>query len=339
MIEFRLSVDALSNTRFGYSPLAEVQSSLRQLGAPVSSFLMRRWLEDVTDQVEDVDLELLGAVAPPGKWTAYLLTAWSPDPKVTLERQLEEYAGLPADDIRADLEQVWRDRPMPDRLRRTLAGPKPGIQIATAIQEYWQIAIAPYWSRIRAVLDDDVAYRAGRAVSQGITAVFDDLHPEVSVGDRVILVDKPHHADLSYRGTRITLIPSVFVWPALIIGHEQEDAFSLAYGARGVARVWEGLPPAEMAESDLGTLLGRNRAAILQRLGVPMTTTQLARELGQSPGTVNQHLKVLQRNGLLDSWRSGRSVLYRRTDLAGSIIAASEYRGAVTRLRPGTDAS
>lgn len=54
-----------------------------------------------------------------------------------------------------------------------------------------------------------------------------------------------------------------------------------------------------------------------------MTTTQLARELGQSPGTISQHLSVLRRNGLLDSWRSGRSVLYRRTAIASSVIAAA----------------
>lgn len=327
MIEFRLSVEALSNTRFGYSPLAEVQSSLRLLGAPRPGYLMRPWLRQVAGQLDGVDLELLGAVAPPGKWTAYLFCVWSRHPGVTIEEQLEEFAALPPEDICTDLAQVWRDRPMPGRLERTLKARRPGRIIADAMAEYWQVAIEPFWARMRAVIDDDVAHRASRAVSLGLTSIFDDLHPEVSIESRVIRVDKPHHADLSYPGSRITLIPSVFVWPSLIIGHEQDDAFSLTYGARGVGRVWEGIPVAEAAEGDLGALLGRNRAVILRRLELPMTTTQLARELDQSPGTVNQHLTVLKRNGLLTSWRSGRSVHYRRTELASSIIAASEHRG------------
>ncbi|MGH3461416.1 MAG: ArsR/SmtB family transcription factor [Kribbellaceae bacterium] len=93
--------------------------------------------------------------------------------------------------------------------------------------------------------------------------------------------------------------------------------------------MWEGLSSvesAERAESEgdaLGALVGRARAAILARLDVPMTTTALARELGQSAGTVSTHLSILRACGLLTSWRAGRSVLYRRTPLAASVLAAS----------------
>src|SRR5690606_22658127 len=109
-------------------------------------------------------------------------------------------------------------------------------------------------------------------------------------------------------GTRITLLPSVFVWPHLFIGHEGENQFSLIYPARGVGRVWEGLAPADEATNDLGALVGRSRAAVLHRLEVPMTTTHLSRVMEQSPGTVSEHLSILRRNGLVVSWRSGRSV-------------------------------
>ena len=76
-----------------------------------------------------------------------------------------------------------------------------------------------------------------------------------------------------------------------------------------------------------GLLIGRTRAAILRRLDVPMTTTQVARDLHQSPSTVSEHLTVLRGNGLLISWRAGRGVLYRRTPLASSLMAASEAQG------------
>jgi DNA-binding transcriptional ArsR family regulator len=38
---------------------------------------------------------------------------------------------------------------------------------------------------------------------------------------------------------------------------------------------------------------------------------------------VSQHLSVLRRNGLVISWRAGRRVLYRRTDLAASIVGSN----------------
>lgn len=115
----------------------------------------------------------------------------------------------------------------------------------------------------------------------------------------------------------------MFAWPNLLIGHEGPNEFTLTYPARGVARAWEGLPHAQCVLDDLTTLVGRTRAVLLHRLETPSTTTDLARELSQSPGTVSRHLSVLRRNGLLKSWRAGRRVLYRRTPLATSVIDAS----------------
>jgi DNA-binding transcriptional ArsR family regulator len=332
VIDFRLSVEALGNTRFGYSPLAEAASSLRLLSAPKPGFVMQPWLTDVAGRLESVDLELLHAVVPTGSWVPDFLFLWSADPKVTIEHQLDQLSELPADLIRRDFEQGWQCG-LPGILTELLDRERPGAVIADALWEYWQAAIAPYWSRVRAVLDDDVSYRGGRALSQGILTIFDDLHPEVSRVDQLVRVDKPHHASAVCDGDHLTLVPSVFVWPGLIIMEEAEisNAFTLTYAARGVGKVWEGLPASETADNDLGALLGRNRADILGRLAIPMTTTQLARELGQSPGTVNQHLSILKRNGLLESWRSGRSVLYRRTALASSIVAASEQQRSVLR--------
>jgi DNA-binding transcriptional ArsR family regulator len=76
-------------------------------------------------------------------------------------------------------------------------------------------------------------------------------------------------------------------------------------------------------EDRLGSLLGRARAAILTMLSVPMSTTQLAHELEQSPGTVSQHLSILRGSGMVTSWRAGRSVLYRQTALGASVTAAA----------------
>jgi len=336
VIDFRLSVEALGNTRFGYSPLAEAASSLRLLGGEKPGFVMQPWLTDVAGQLGPVDLALLRDVVPPGNWAPDFLFLWSPDPKVTIEDQLDQLAALPVARIRRDLEQGWPDHPLPGRIAELLAHPRPGAMIADALWKYWQVAIAPYWSRIHAVLDDDVSYRGGRALARGFLSVFEDLHPEVTREDHLVRVDKPQHPSQVLVGDHITLVPSVFVWPGLIIMEECEGAnsFTLTYAARGVGKVWEGLPDAEVADNDLGALLGRNRAEILRRLGIPMTTTQLARELGQSPGTVNQHLSILKRNGLLESWRSGRSVLYRRTALASSIIAASDHEHHGPALRP-----
>lgn len=328
MIEFQLTVDALGKTRFAYSPLAEVASSLRSLGEGRHAYVMMPWLRDVRGSLQSLDFELLQALAPPGRWAPEFLFALSYSPAITIEQQLDAMSGLPGGQIRDDLRGTWKDGALPPNLERLLedeeALPR---RISDLIFDYWQVAVAPHWQRIRSVIDDDVAYRGAKAFTGGIFSMFSDLHPEITLVDRVLNIDKPHHRDASYQGTQITLLPSVFIWPNLIIGHDTADEFRLIYAARGVGRVWEGLPSTANRMGDLDSLIGRTRAAILRILDVPMTTTQVARDLQQSPSTVSEHLTVLRGNGLLISWRAGRGVLYRRTPLASSLMAASEAQG------------
>jgi hypothetical protein len=44
------------------------------------------------------------------------------------------------------------------------------------------------------------------------------------------------------------------------------------------------------------------------------------------PGSVNQHLSVLRRAGLVTAWRSGRFVVYERTALGTSVVDSSRGR-------------
>jgi DNA-binding transcriptional ArsR family regulator len=335
VIRFQLSGEVLGRTRFAFSPLSEVTLSLRLLGRPHLSHLHARWLHLTRDRLSGVDLPLLFAVAPPGKWILSCLVPSADTTRITIEEQLTELTSVSPAELEADLAQIWGDRPRPSYLTDLLdAGARgPGI-LAEKLWEYWTAAIAPHWPRICAILEADVAFRAGALAERGLFALLDDLHAEISVQGHDLLVDKPHHADGTYRATRLILTPSVFGYPNLTVEDGEPGVFCLTYPAHGVGRVWEGLePPDYGADNQLATLFGRTRAAILERAAVPVTTTQLARELGQSPGSVSEHLSVLKANGLLSSRRTGRSVLYWQTPLAQSMI--STHRTSAT-LRPGT---
>jgi DNA-binding transcriptional ArsR family regulator len=52
----------------------------------------------------------------------------------------------------------------------------------------------------------------------------------------------------------------------------------------------------------------------------------LAVRLGVTPTAVNQHLRALRAGGLLVSTRSGRLVLYRRSDLGDLLVASARPR-------------
>jgi len=340
MITYVLTTDVLGNTRFSFSPLAEATLSLRLIGCPHPTHIHAPWLRSVRNRLDGVDLELLLAVAPSGKWVADCLMPAPSGPQVTIEEQLRELAQISAAEMGRDLQEVWQDEPaVPRRLRELVrTGAHGPQQLAETLWDYWDAALEPFWNKICTVLEDDVFHRVAAQMNSGLFALLEDLHPEVSLDGNLLHVDKPHHTSATYHGRELDLTPSVFAWPGLILRDGQDDRFGLTYAARGVARVWEGLSVMNQIDDDpLAALLGRTRAAILEMTSVPMSTTQIARELGQSAGSVSQHLSVLRGSGLVVSRRSGRSVLYSQTSLAQSMIAVQEVvRPGAVRALPGT---
>jgi len=325
VIELRLSTNDLSRVGFAYSPLAEVVTSLHMLAGGRVRPVHQRWLELVRDRLQGVDLELLSAIVPARPLIASFLFVGADDPRTTIEERLSVLASVDPTWIRTDMESVWGSDPMPPHAARVVALGSQGIQrIAHELYDYWLAAIAPFWPRMRSVLDGDLTHRAARLTDGGLDALWADLHQELRVDGSTIRIDKPHHScqhDLGGSGLR--LVPSVFAWPKLVVDVNPRNQPALTYGARGVGRLWE--QDTELDEGEpLGALMGRTRALILVRLALPLSTTRLAAQIGYSPPAVSQHLAVLRRCGLVSSWRAGRSVLYQRTALATGLLAASQ---------------
>jgi DNA-binding transcriptional ArsR family regulator len=321
MIEFRLSLTALGHTRFGYSPLGEVAASLRALNNQHAQALLRPWRREVGPALERMDLTLLSAVAPHGFNSPDFLYAWSTDPGVTIEDQLDALLDVPDETVAEQLRDTWDGDPPP--VLDPLLNGRGRQALCDGLAAYWQVAVRPYWSRIRSAVDDDIAYRANRLLADGLFGLLGDLHSEVSIRDDVLAIDKPQHPDACYDTPMITLIPSVFSWPQLLVANSAPDSFELQYPARAVGRVWEGMTDLADVQEAFAALVGRGRAAVMEKVATPFSTTQIARDLGVSPAAVSAHLTVLRRNGLVSATRSGRSVLYQRTALGTSILAAT----------------
>jgi biotin operon repressor len=325
MIELHLDARTLGNTVFGFSPLSEIASSLKVLADPEGAGVHRPWLTDVHGRLDDLPLSMLAAVSGEGKWAPDFLYPTVSSPRVTLEDQLHGVARLTSDDMDSELSTYWPRGSQPASLTDLLErGSDAGKHLAAALDAYWSRALAPYWVRMFNVLEEDVGYRASQSMSMGLFGLFEELHPRVAVDGDALTFDMPGHPPQAYADATLTLVPSVFLWPGLVITHETTGRFQITYGARGTARAWEGLANATREGQPLSALVGRTRAAILQRLLTPHSTTQLARELNQSPAAVSQHLRVLRESGLATSWRTGRVVLYQQTPLASSLVEMNQ---------------
>nr|BFE79594.1 hypothetical protein GCM10020093_021950 [Planobispora longispora] len=73
-------------------------------------------------------------------------------------------------------------------------------------------------------------------------------------------------------------------------------------------------------------MLGRSRALLLAELEVPASTTQLSGRTGMSMGGVSQHLTALRDAGLVSAHRSGRYVLYARSEAGETLLTAARPR-------------
>jgi biotin operon repressor len=333
VISLGLSVEVLGNARFGFSPLAELVGSAITLCRSATAGREHphaRWTAWASERVSTADLPLLLAAMPEGRWLADFLAPQVDGPEVDVDDQLDALAAVAPDDAWSELTQVWGERGVPTLARAEVEAGTFGRHLADELARYWALALAPHWPRVRAALEADVAFRAGQTLRGGLFDLLGDIHHQVSVEGDVLRIDKPHHVDETYTRSRLTLVPSAFLWPMLVVAYTSPGCFQLTYPARGVGRLWEGVQDdlrEPGARDELAHLLGRTRAAVLTSLGSPRSTTHLARELGQSPATVSQHLAVLRDCGMVRSWRSGRSVLYVQTALATSLVGASRGAG------------
>lgn len=322
MIQLRLSSAVLARTRFAYSPLAEAVKSLYVVHSGTIHPLHRGWYDRVRGDLRRVDNDLLRGVVPPGGHIAEFLFVGATGIETTIEDQLHLVANWPAEHFLSELEQAWHGVGVTPAARRLLEEPDAPQRVAVELERYWQQVLAPYWPRLRSVLDADVAYRLDRLARGGIGALLSDLHPSLQVTDDDIRINSLTDGDIDGDGG-LTLVPCVFVWPRLWVELGLLGQPSLTYGARGIGTLWAERSNEPDREDTLGELLGRSRAEILVGLRLPRSTTDLAQEIALTPATVSSHLSILRRSGLVTCWRSGRRVLYQRTALASMMISAS----------------
>jgi DNA-binding transcriptional ArsR family regulator len=334
VIRIRLSELDLTRIRLAYSPLTEVGESLYLLHSGNAASLHHAWRRSVGQRLATVDTELLRAVVPTRGYVAkFFLGASVSGPGATIEQQLDLLREMARGEMRLQLERVWAGEPLPAAVEAMLADPRGLDGLAADLHQYWQVAIHPYWPRIRSVLDADIAYRTARLARGGIEALMGDLHPALRLQNgNAINVAGRDDVEHDLHGAGLLLLPCAFAWPNVVVGVSDANRPSITYGPRGIGTLWKLPAVEEVEEHPLAALLGRSRAAILTSVMLPRSTTELARELGQSPPAVSGHLAILRRNGLVSSWRAGRRVLYQATPLASGLIAAGD-RDAVEARR------
>jgi DNA-binding transcriptional ArsR family regulator len=318
-----LGVAELAATRLAISPLSETVSGLQQLGGVLRQAVNLRWVRWATDELAREPLDLSHTwpliVHDRPSWPSFLI----PAPLGTggsIEDDLATLRGTSAAAVRASLGRVFGDE-LPDVAAALAARPSAILRvIASELRAAHDRLVAPHWPRIRAVLDADIAYRAKQLATGGAERLFADLHPNLEWRDGRLVLERTEGVVTLGPGG-LVLIPVVLGPAHVMIKKHTSTQTTVRYPARGTGALWTAGTQA-LAGSAV-RLLGRTRAALLEALRSPATTTDLARAFGVTPSAVSQHLGVLRESGLVARERSGRSVLYLTTALGGALIGTN----------------
>jgi DNA-binding transcriptional ArsR family regulator len=325
LADLALSARDMARVRFAVSPMWQVGTSFRLLSSAAADPVHRRWLEQVRPRVAAAGLDRawLAELVPPSGYVPDFLTPAPAGPAPTLAEELAAVVASPAGRVREDLDRLAhaQGRRGP-RLRSLHAEPRARLtRLAEEIEAYWELALAPYWPRIGALLDADVFHRARQVARHGAGHLFNELHPHVRWDDDVLrLVRRTRPMPREAAGAGLLLVPTAFKGPGLSTRVAPPDPPQIAYRARGAGTLWE--PRSTTGTTALAAVLGRSRTVLLTELETPATTTELARRTGMSMAGVSQNLTALREAGFVSAHRAGRRVLYARTAVAESVLAA-----------------
>ncbi|MFF1867621.1 DUF5937 family protein [Kitasatospora herbaricolor] len=323
----------LAQTRFAVSPMWEVVTSFRLLRTQAEPPVHRRWAAQVGPRLVRAGLGhgWLAELIPAHGYLADLLNPTPASPFPTLAAELEAIRRTAPERVRTELDLLGTEREVDASPRVRLLREDPGAaleKVTAEIEVYWEIALAPYWARIRQLLEADVFHRARQVAEHGSAHVLNELHASVRWDDGTLhLVRRQCALTRDQAGSGLLLVPSAFAWPRVLTRSVPPDPPQLAYPARGIGTLWE--PRTSTSAEAVAGVLGRSRALLLAELDTPASTTQLAKHCGLSAAGVSQHLTALRDAGLVTAHRSGRSVLYARTAVADALLCPS--RGALDR--------
>jgi DNA-binding transcriptional ArsR family regulator len=330
MISIPLSTEDLTKVRFAPSPLWETVTSFAVLLHHRGDTVHAPWATRARRVLPGTDLSpLLAAMCLEKHCPDFL----SPPPEAsvaTFDEELERLKTTPPEVVHTEVQllvQAQKEQfsplsPEKECLLETyLREPEGSLKrLVDTLRRYHHLTIAPYWPRIRGLLEGDTIKRGQALALGGVEALLSNLHPKASYSGGVLTLDKTYEALMEPAGRGITLVPCVFAWPRVEVLVQPGYKPTLAYGPRGVANLWSSsssVPNGTALEAAVSTV----RASILKNLlSVPLTTTGLAHQLHLSPATISAHLSRLKAAELVEPHRSGRKVFYRLSYAGESLL-------------------
>jgi len=331
-VQISLDHEDLANTRFAFSPLWESVASYWALHEPSLHALHLPWIREAAPRFEALATPLLNALLQRRRTYPDFLTPPPLTPLPDHEAELDRVATTPGEAVREGLLDAYRDFDPDDPgvLAPFVDDPDSAVRaLADELDRYFRALLNPSWSRMRALLEADVAHRARTQVLEGPAALFAGLSPRLSWDGTILSMSPPSEPAMGTcplqsvvmtpGGQGLLLIPSIFT-KSFVVTTGASARAAIQYRARGVHQLWH--PELPEATDGLEHLLGTSRARLLKHLAAPATPGELAHRLQVTPSAVSQQLGWLRDAGLVLTIRRGRHRSYELSHVGHTVLTA-----------------
>ncbi len=321
MLRIHFSAEDLGRIHLapGPDPAWEALLSLHVLGGNDSDIRVQRWRTRLRASLKPAAQPLLRLAPPRGYSPDFLTPAGGvTDPEAGIESILSTSRTR----LRTEVETLGQERRLPSWAAALANGRPAALRgLGTALRSYYDQALSPYWSQIRAAVDADRTTHARAFLAGGTDQLLAGLHPAVLWRAPVLHVAYPTDEDMYLDGRGLRLVPSYFCRGTPIKLRDASLSPVLVYPAsRGVGFL--GQRAASAGGDSLARLVGRTRAATLCTIAGSKDATgnEIARRLGISPASASEHASVLRDAGLIHSLRVGNTIRHALTPLGMELL-------------------
>lgn len=301
------------------NPLWEVVFSLYRLHQRSAPLAFDRWRRDAVHRADPAALRILMPLTPGGYYPDFLTPAESAQ---GLDAGIEAILATPSARLRAEMQLLARGRPLPPTLHALGEGDRRALRALTdAIRVHYRSTVAPYWAHASAHVEADRAKRSAALLDSGLDGLLSSFEPLMRWRFPILEADFGGEQDLYLEGRGLMMVPSFLSWgtadalydpelPPVLVYPVEHDLAMMARGG-GDDRL------------SLEALIGTTRTYVLGGINEGATTSQLARRIGVSAGSISQHTGILRDAGLIRTTRTGKSVLHTLTPLGSALLSAS----------------
>src|SRR5215207_4936809 len=203
MMKIPLSTEDLSRMRFATSPLLETVLSVRALLKPDEHVVHLPWVYRARKALRGTNLTPLAIMYAEGHACPDFL---SPPPTVSLlgfTEEIERLRETPSDLVQNDVEvfvdyvtKILLLRLRPEQMRALegcLKTPRRSLhRLAETLLRYHELVIAPYWSRMYALLEADILKRGQTLALGGPESLFSNLNARIRYQGGAIELERPY---------------------------------------------------------------------------------------------------------------------------------------------------